>query len=472
MNVTHIDYSKFESIYHSLRPLLANQEITKCIVKDDCISLIKCPFQEIESIIDGNLIVKDKFIQLLINTISSFHNSNVCSTKTAIIFTLILFKEIKYFKQINNLDNRKLSNSLNKILAKSIELIKSEHLIHLRDLNENFIKSLCRNDNSITHLVNSFVKKLKNKKFDQDDILYLSSNTNYLSNSTNSFNFRVKNGLYLSLNDEIYSKFKHLNLKNLQTIIFDANISYDYAHLGFNKNLNMEKFTSNLSGYSSDEIWFNKLTNILLSYKIEMIIAKGYLDKKVQDFCDLNNILVLKNFKNLNLFRNNCLTYIEDFDEEKLLSVEISFLEKESKFDEKCLSGNYIKISNSDCDRLISIIIESRLKINETIILESLKHNLKRLENVLKNGYYVKGGGFIEEFLGNNIKYLKGINGDLYLEYAKEILENSFNVLCNLFKSNQSDNMIYFDDFKSKSKAWQTALWINNIYLNTDLLLD
>ena len=106
-------------------------------------------------------------------------------------------------------------------------------------------------------------------------------------------------------------------------------------------------------------------------------------------------------------------------------------------------------------------------------------HCLRRLINILNAGFYLEGSGDVEKYLYNEINgmgypftdELRKSDDLLYFQMAKQILSDSFNdfyfmIACNLSSSESSTAV---DDFVSKCEAWRVGLFVNNIFLNSNL---
>lgn len=97
-----LDSNKFDFILNSISTLYSNPEATKIITLDNDpgeksdFEITKCPLKVLENLIhrQNQHGSNDGFICYFLNSVRSFHNAHRCSTKTAICFTIFLWKRI------------------------------------------------------------------------------------------------------------------------------------------------------------------------------------------------------------------------------------------------------------------------------------------------------------------------------------------------------------------------------------------
>lgn len=164
------------------------------------------------------------------------------------------------------------------------------------------------------------------------------------------------------------------------------------------------------------------------------------------------------------------LVYIEDLSQEDIFVLNAKLVKNTSKDENKSLNNFYICLES---ENILSLILETRLEYLASMYEEQVRHYLRRLGNILNQGVFVQGAGYLEESLIEIIQNLKIKENNLeeivYFELAKEILSSSLNDFkCILVNSSNYNKNIY-DDFKSKLEAWKTAFYLGNIFLNTDL---
>lgn len=524
---TEQDLNKFDIILNSIGSIYANGDLLKCICdeKDQNIEFTKCSNRILNEIIFRDLKSNDSFVRLLANSIKTYHFSHLCSTKTAICLTIILSKRTMSSLNESRLNSKTMSKFLKIVLDRSIELIKknsqfmmslkksenksrfiSRHFCDEKKFNYNFAANenffheflfcLFRQNRMMSLVCWQLLKKYEkydasNLKFENIKILSnASTSKNQLTtdiSSSNEFNFRVKRGIVLNIDFQNYQAMLKLSNENsfLNSLIFDSSLVHDYAHLGFNKNLKYEKIKASLDNQASNayfETWSSKVKKILLDSNIKLLFVRDRVEQSLAEFCQEKSILLFKNFE-LNVFdslkyyfKTNCLIYIESFNKDNIFQVEVSLLKNLSKSEFKNLKNNYIQLKcpNNVSSPIFTIIIETRLPYAKAMYEECLKHCLKRLLNVLIDGVYLKGAGFIEKFLSEKIVELKmpGNANDhesIYFDLAKEILSVTFKDIYLMIVNNQNFACDVIDDYTSKLEAWKMANAINNIYLNSDL---
>ncbi|RNA11864.1 hypothetical protein BpHYR1_045046 [Brachionus plicatilis] len=130
----------------------------------------------------------------------------------------------------------------------------------------------------------------------------------------------------------------------------------------------------------------------------------------------------------------------------------------------QCLNGDYVKLSFPSLDNIMTLIIENRIKNTQSMIIDSLKHNIQRLENVIDEGYF-RGAGQTEKNLANDLKCLKYSKDDVYFEYAKNIWEGSLMDMCFLNEFVLDQEIKLIDDAKNWGKL------INSIFIKLNILM-
>lgn len=463
----------FNIVFDSIKPLYANTEITKCIIeKDDSFYFTKCSVKILNQVVN-RINQNEPLLLFFLKIIESFHKSNVCSTKTAVLLSIIVLRRCEFAKKLNELDSSKLSKYLNMVFKQMIEIAKRKYLFYTTTIDEKFIKSLCRNDCKISKVLNDTFRKFSkyslNFKTDSVNFCYSSSNKNK-NNGKNlieeCFNFRVKNGSYFRIDNS--EKFFFLHSKNIKALVFESNLSPNFVHLGFNKELKIDKFNNQIKNNLHDNDWYEQITDILIKNEIKVLILKESLESTLAQFCNLNNILVLKYFSMIKYLKNYSLSYINEFDSCKVLTLMIKFLKKDSKNKDKCLNDDYVRLLFPSLDNCVTLIIENRFKNTELMILDSLKSNLRRFENIINEGYF-KGAGALEKNLAKDLEGLNDSKNDIYFNYAKHILIESLMDLSMITDCSSDKHVELIDDAKSKIKAWQAVIFFNIFYLNCDI---
>ena len=168
------------------------------------------------------------------------------------------------------------------------------------------------------------------------------------------------------------------------------------------------------------------------------------------------------------------LVYAEDFTEDLIVDCLLNLIEPDG------LNNLYVSLRHvndfrekEDEDIVLTVIVETRLGHMKELYKESLRHCMKRVDNILKSGIYLHGNSDLEKFLAtnimNNVKCPNEINSDewIYYDLVKEAFCSSFREFGSLILANDSSPLCY-DDFESKTEAWRTACLINKFLLNTN----
>lgn len=148
-----LDSNKFDFILNSVSSLYSNTEMTKILtIRDDddnddhkCdLEIVKCGMKVLEHLVVNQQ--HDGFVAFFLNSIRSFHKSHRCSTKTAICFSIFLWKricesELFLWPSSEPVDFLgKFHIYLNKLLDRAIQLVKSNDQLTVKLDNENLKK--------------------------------------------------------------------------------------------------------------------------------------------------------------------------------------------------------------------------------------------------------------------------------------------------------------------------------------------
>ena len=104
IRVTRLNASKFDFILNSIRTVYSNAEMSKMITSEQAddgggdhkceLEITKCALKMLEHLVHRNSLNNDGFVGLFLNSIRSFHKAHRCSTKTAILFSIVLWKRM------------------------------------------------------------------------------------------------------------------------------------------------------------------------------------------------------------------------------------------------------------------------------------------------------------------------------------------------------------------------------------------
>ena len=525
-NKYELTENSFDFILHSLKDSIGNCESIKCLTDHDQdstdLSFTQCWCQIMNNLIYASRSPAVGFSYFVYSSINSFHKVNVASCKTALAFTLLLWRQLKSNLIRADIPAKKLSQHLMAVLEQIIQLVANNKCVHLPKLiksksvslytrhaikqnanygftsNPEFYRQLidgaCRHQAKIAALIWELLLKFDslNQKFRFDQTLLLvaakSKNNQYLNPNTfdrQEFGYFITQGIVLCLDSTQYSLAKELLSKSsgLKTLVVNASLTHDFTHLGFNKKLEFKEFvssTSNCPISSPNERWLNQMKAILIDHDINLLIVKDKIDAQLFEFCHSMSILVINNLsfescKNM-MDSLDCspLVYVEDFTEDLIVDCLLDLIEPDG------LNNFYVSLRNAnnfkqkeDEDTVLTVIVETRLSHMNELYKESLRHCMKRVDNILKSGIYLHGNGDLEEFLAtsimNNVKYPNEIDGDewIYYDVVKEAFCSSFREFGSLTSANDSSPLCY-DDFESKTAGWRTAVLINNFLLNTN----
>jgi hypothetical protein len=481
---------KFDFILDSIQYSLANPVSIKCLTEDDLsqIKYTQCWSQILNELIYSNRTKTDGFVIFFQNIINSYHNLHICSCKTAICFSLLLWKHLKSNITKNDMISKQISFQMSSVLNECIDLVKKNKLLHLNNQQQeiklksrhiikkidyssfkSIINGVCRNQSNLSDIVNELISEhqLQNKEFNFDNISILTSKKN------NAFNFKIINGivhLLDSINSNIINTSTlNINDRSLNSILIDSSLVHNYSFLGFNKNLESIQFDQDYTLITSQlELWRIETKSILIENNIKVLFIKDKIDDDLMNFCILNSILVFKNLSN-DFFKQlmilyNCkpIVYINN-----LVKEENIFISKFKQIDDYLIFDNF----NTD---LFTVIIESNLIGG--LLKENLKHCLKRTQNILKSNIFLNGNGNTEKYLYNELntqisRYDLNDHKLIYFNIVKDVFMKTFRDFSFLVANNDALSMNTYDDFSSKIEAWKIACLINKFFLNTDFSL-
>jgi hypothetical protein len=259
LNLETLDLNKFDFIITSLENLYSNSELTKCLCDTNNESKIEyqysnCGYEILEDIVYSKSKQDDGFIRFFMNSVNTFHMNHKCSTKTLTCFTLFLWKQIKYnFMRDEQSNTTNLDSLCKKSFSKYLSLMLEQIIANLilnnnkivkrfnfydgakndfkknPEYYRNIVNGLCRNRELYSNLVfKAFYKyekyNLEKENFDSNkfyiSVTTFTSNTKYNfdltsgSSSNTEFEFKVKKGLHILLDDSRFQLIKKLYAEN------------------------------------------------------------------------------------------------------------------------------------------------------------------------------------------------------------------------------------------------------------------
>ncbi len=223
--------NSFDFILDSIGLSIANPESIKCLTEVDNetkTTLAKCYCKILKELVHSTQHKNSNpFVTFFQGSISSFHKLHTSSCKTAICFSIILWKQLKRLVFSGSLCPKKISNNLDEILNNLVDLIKNNKLNYLprpieyapksKILSRHFYKSketaydfianeeyfkelirgICRNQIKMSELIWKIIVNLKGVKFDFNNILIMISSSSkcFIKSEINEFNFDIPKGI-------------------------------------------------------------------------------------------------------------------------------------------------------------------------------------------------------------------------------------------------------------------------------------
>ena len=499
--------NKFDFILNSISLSLGNQTTVKCLAHG--IKFTKCWAKILDELVYSNENHNDPFIILLNKYFQSYHNTNICSSKTALVLTILLWKLYNQKLFINQAQSQQqrydqVIHEIDKIFDTSIEKLKNNEifitriqstLFEFRKSGRHQVKTISiQNEIYFKNLIN----RLCRSQLNHSDLIWNIFKYNSFKIDTNRTIFSFDDSQLEDFNDEnwffinsgILFEIDNQNRKSdliMNSIIIDANLSHNYTHIGYNKDIKYNKIikSNDFTSYSHQILnakteWLNKIKKVLIENTVNLLIVSGSVDQDLLNFCLEENIIVFtslnaEKFKVIKNYFNNVtlLVYIEDFSQDCLFKCKLENSNYKNYF--------FAKKINEDENDIISVLIKKNrhmflLKNQIKMFIEELKHNLKRFENVLNDKLFVENfDAILESNFAEIIYNVKNDSEDeINFSLAKEILYETFINYKNIVSSNvdKSDlGIIIYDDLKSKIESWRFALDINRMFLNIDFSL-
>jgi len=502
-----LNENSFDFIINSFQALFGDCEATKCLVDENDsnqITFTQCScliLNELNIFNQSNSSNVAGYLSFYQSSISSFHKFHVCSSKTLVCFSSLLWKHLKHSISSNRLSSSKLSCHLMSIYNEIVKLVKHNRLLHLNNWSnqpapdfiylQSIINGICRNHIIISDLMWQLVlyHKRANILFNYENIHILNQvNTSAMNeNEKKQLDFKIVPGLVIKLDSQSnLTVFKQLitREKYLKCLLIDASLVHNYAFLGFNKNLESFKYfnqnTNNnkQDAMSSVQIWQRNAQSIIKQNKIQAVFIKDKIDKNLMQFCANNSILVFNNLTNnflkqlVNTFECKSLSFIENITEENIFTIEEFHL----------IDNIYFNMKNNRKTLNFTILIETRIQSTLNLFTEYLNHCIRRVHNIMVNSEYLLGNGDLEYYLyeelnkpNEQIDSLISNDNDfmIYFNIVREAFKNTFRDMNLIITKNTqiSNSNPTYDDFTSKMDALKTACLINKFFLNTNLAI-
>jgi hypothetical protein len=563
--VITLNLNDFDFILSSLKSSYGNSESIKCLFELDentqtpKIELTKCWCKILDKLIYARHKYEHVCLNMLSEMVTNYHKEHKCSSRTIVLFTLLIWKQLKSRQDElkDELDTKKMGKWLVIVLDMIFKLIERKKLqclpkkstefvrilsrhfnkkeiasqLHEFSINEEFYKKIingiCRGQAKMTSLIWQLLL-LHEKLFLKFNLEFIqiiatlspsrskcSCSLMSLDNGLKNFNlseidnqefcYSINRGLTVQIDvvDYFIAKNKtKLGPTILNSLLIDSCLLSDFAHLGFNKNIEYllyNDFKLNQERIDFKENWLKRVKSIL--NRVEILFVNGSVEKEISEFCKANTIILVKNMTRNQLehikksFKSPLLIYIEDFDESFLFKCQLNIVDNVQS--NQKLENHYLNLNPIESDTSISsctffsIILETKLEMTIQLYKELLKHFLTRLSNILNSGQYLGGNGDLEFFLANNLKNeivysfdsselisSKEDDEQIYFDLIKEAYSDVFLELYKIIESNSQSKVLQIsdvhctiDDFKSKSEAWRTGCRICKIFLNTDKIL-
>ncbi|NXP35331.1 BBS12 protein, partial [Leiothrix lutea] len=102
-------------------------------------------------------------------------------------------------------------------------------------------------------------------------------------------------GFVTLVSPEQAAVIKHLADKTLRVVLMDGDLTEHYRHLGFNRPRNVRTILEHPSpqGGRAGETWLSRMSDILMSFEVNLVLVKGNVCEDVMARCVASRILVI-----------------------------------------------------------------------------------------------------------------------------------------------------------------------------------
>ncbi|NWS33393.1 BBS12 protein, partial [Polioptila caerulea] len=105
----------------------------------------------------------------------------------------------------------------------------------------------------------------------------------------------VSSGFVTLVSPEQATVIKRLADKPLRILLMDGDLMEQYRHLGFNRPLNVRTVLEhpNPQGGSAGDVWLSRMSDILMSFEVNLVLVKGNVCQNFMERCIASRILVI-----------------------------------------------------------------------------------------------------------------------------------------------------------------------------------
>ncbi|XP_032916900.1 Bardet-Biedl syndrome 12 protein [Catharus ustulatus] len=105
----------------------------------------------------------------------------------------------------------------------------------------------------------------------------------------------VSPGFVTLVSPEQVAVIKHFAGKPLRIVLMDGDLTEQYRHLGFNRPRNVRTILEHPSpqGSSTGDVWLSRMSDILMSFEVNLVLVKGNVCKNFMERCIASRILVI-----------------------------------------------------------------------------------------------------------------------------------------------------------------------------------
>ncbi|NXQ41953.1 BBS12 protein, partial [Catharus fuscescens] len=105
----------------------------------------------------------------------------------------------------------------------------------------------------------------------------------------------VSPGFVTLVSAEQAAVIKHFAGKPLRIVLMDGDLTEQYRHLGFNRPHNVRTILEHPSpqGSSTGDVWLSRMSDILMSFEVNLVLVKGNVCKNFMERCIASRILVI-----------------------------------------------------------------------------------------------------------------------------------------------------------------------------------
>ncbi|XP_023782309.1 Bardet-Biedl syndrome 12 protein [Cyanistes caeruleus] len=229
----------------------------------------------------------------------------------------------------------------------------------------------------------------------------------------------VSPGFVTLVSPEQATVIKHLADKPLRILLMDGDLTEQYRHLGFNRPRNVRTVLEhpNPQGGRAGDLWLSRMSDILMSFEVNLVLVKGSVCKNFMERCIASRILVIGCVSRDVLCAfgaatgAQAVTYLSQLNASRIGNG--AWVELWAASDGRAVDlGELVpaRISAGGI-ALLTAVLTTALPSKAQLLEDQFWTLLYRLHHALKDGRVFPGGGAVELLCLSHIQALEGQPG-------------------------------------------------------------